>query len=471
MSAAAVPAAPPVLTAAPPAAGLRARDVVRLGLAQVAIGAVAALMLSTLNRVMVVELALPASVPSALVALHFAVQLSRARLGFASDRGRDAAGARRAPWVMGGAVCLGAGAVLAAAGTALAATHRAAGLLVCVVAYAAIGLGLSATGTALLAAAAERAAPAQLGRVAAGLWIMMIMGIVASAGITGALLDPFSLRRLVLVGAGVGVAAVALAAVAATGRALRADGPPAPRPHAAPADPGVPFRAAWRAAAAEPATRRFVGFVFLAMLAFSAQDLILEPFAGTVFGMTPGETTRLGGMQHGGVLLGMLVAAALSARVGTLRGWAAGGCLASAAAFVALTQTAALGSPAALTAAVFALGFANGVFTVGGVGAMMALTAPADAARGRSSEAGLRLGIFGAAQAAAYGIGGFAGGVASDVARLALGSPAAGYSAVFAGEAVLFAGAAWLALRSAPRERLGAVRVAERGADLVSVLS
>jgi BCD family chlorophyll transporter-like MFS transporter len=190
-----------------------------------------------------------------------------------------------------------------------------------------------------------------------------------------------------------------------------------------------------------------------------------------VFGMTPGETTRLGGMQHGGVLLGMLAAAALSARVGTLRGWAAGGCLASAAAFVALTQTAALGSTAALTAAVFALGFANGVFTVGGVGAMMALTAPADAARGRSSEAGLRLGIFGAAQAAAYGIGGFAGGVASDVARLALGSPAAGYSAVFAGEAVLFAGAAWLALRSAPRERLGAVRVAERGADLVSVLS
>jgi BCD family chlorophyll transporter-like MFS transporter len=204
--------------------------VVRLGLAQVAIGAVAALMLSTLNRVMVVELALPASVPSALVALHFAVQLSRARLGFASDRGRDAAGARRAPWVMGGAVCLGLGAVLAAAGTALAATHRAAGLLVCVVAYAAIGLGLSATGTALLAAAAERAAPAQLGRVAAGLWIMMIMGIVASAGITGALLDPFSLRRLVLVGAGVGVAAVALAAVAATGRALRADGRPAPGP-------------------------------------------------------------------------------------------------------------------------------------------------------------------------------------------------------------------------------------------------
>ncbi len=455
------------MTAPGGAEGLRARDVARLGLAQVAVGAVAALMLSTLNRVMVVELGLPASVPSALVALHFAVQLSRARLGFASDRGRGA-GARRAPWVVGGAGVLAAGAALAAGGTALAATRPAAGLALCVVAYAAIGLGLSATGTALLAAAAERAAPAQLGRVAAALWIMMIAGIVASAGVTGALLDPFSPRRLVFVGAGVGAAAFVLAVVAATGRALRGRAAPDAAPAAAPEAPA--FAAAWRAAAAEPATRRFIGFVFLAMLAFSAQDLILEPFAGTVFGMTPGETTWLGGLQNGGVLLGMLAAAALSARVGTLRGWAAGGCLASAAAFVALAQAPALGSAGALKAMVFALGAANGVFTVGGVGAMMALTARRAGAPGAASEAGLRLGIFGSAQAVAYGVGGFAGGAASDLARLALGSPAAGYSAVFVGEAVLFAGAAWLALRSAPRARLGAARVAERGADLASVL-
>jgi BCD family chlorophyll transporter-like MFS transporter len=120
---------------------------------------------------------------------------------------------------------------------------------------------------------------------------------------------------------------------------------------------------------------------------------------------------------------------------------------------------------------VFSLGAANGVFTVGGVGAMMALTASPGGSSERGREAGLRLGIFGAAQAVAYGLGGFAGGVASDLARLALGSPAAGYAAVFAAEAVLFTGAAWLALRSAPTARLGAVRVGERGADLVSVMS
>lgn len=442
--------------------GLRVRDVARLGLAQVAVGAVAALMLSTLNRVMVVELRLLASVPSALVALHFVVQLARARMGFASD----GAGARgRARWVAGGGVALGLGAALAAAGTAWAASSPRAGIAVCVLAYTLIGLGLSATGTALLATVAERSAPARLGGTAATLWILMIVGIVLSAGITGKLLDPFSPARLVAVGTGVGVAAAVLAAIAATSPAMR--GGPTPARVSTQAAPAPSFAEAWRAAAREPATRRFAGFVFLAMLAFSAQDLILEPFAGAVFNLTVGESTRLGGLQNAAVLAGMILGGVLSARLGSLRGWAAGGCLGSAAAFVLLAQTPAIGSVAVLRVAVLALGFANGLFTVGGVGGMMALTASPDGRR----EHGLRLGLFGAVQAVAYGTGGLFGGVATDVARLALGSPAAGYAAVFTLEAVLFAGAALLALRSAPRGRLAAARVGERGADLVSVLS
>jgi len=443
-------------------AAVRWRDVFRLGLGQIAIGMVAALMMSTLNRVMVVELGLPAAVPSALVAVHFAVQLGRARLGFASDRS-----GRRAPWVIGGGALLAVGATLAAMATALMATRRAAGLALAVVAYALIGLGLSASGTALLAVAAERVPARRLGAVAAALWILMIVGIAGSAGVTGALLDPFSLDRLVLVAAGVGAVAFVLSVLSVSGglarRTDRARGPGVATGILA--APPVRFADAVRAALAEPATRRFVGFVFLAMLAFSAQDLILEPFAGTVFGLTPGQTTQLGGMQNGGVLLGMLGAAWLSTRVGTLRAWAAGGCLASALAFVALSQTPAIGSVAALKAVVLVLGVSNGVFTVGGVGSMMALTVRADRA-----ETGLRLGIFGAAQGVAYGIGGFAGGAASDVARYLLGSPAAGYAAVFVAEAVLFAGAAWMALRSAPEASAREVRAAERGDALVAVL-
>lgn len=441
---------------------LRWREVARLGLAQIAIGAVAALMMSTLNRVMVVELRLPAAVPAGLVALHFAAQLARARLGFASDRQR-----LRTPWILGGAALLAVGTTGAAAATALSASRPVPGIALAAVAYLAIGLGLSASGTALLAVVAERVAPRRLGAVAAVLWIMMIAGIAVSAGVTGALLDPFSLSRMVAVASGVSVVALVLSAIAATSPVVRraeraAIGAPGARATAA---DRRAFRAAVRAALAEPPTRRFVGFVFLAMLAFSAQDLIMEPFAGQVLGMTPGETTGLAGLQHGGVLAGMLAAAWCSTRVGSLRAWAVGGCLASALAFLVLSRIAALGSVAALQVTVMALGAANGVFTVGGVGSMMAITASAE--RG---QAGLRLGIFGAAQGIAYGIGGFAGGAASDVARWALGSPAAGYGAVFVGEAVLFAGAAWLAARSAPATSPRAARIPERGDALVAVL-
>jgi BCD family chlorophyll transporter-like MFS transporter len=439
--------------------GLRWPQIVRLGLGQVAIGAVAALMLSTLNRVMVVELQLPATVPSVLVALHFAAQLARARMGFASDRTRH-----RAPWIVGGAVVLALGATLAAVAVALMATRLWVGLALATVAYLAIGLGLSASGTALLALVAEQVPARRLGAVAAGLWIMMIAGIAVTAGVTGALLDPFTLPRLVAVSSGVGVVALLLSVIAATSPAARADATVA-QPASTTRTDAVDFRSAAGEALREPATRRFVGFIFLAMLAFSAQDLILEPFAGQVFGMTPGETTRMAGMQHGGVLLGMLAAAWCSTRIGSLRAWAVGGCLASAVAFLALSVGASVGSVATLQTTVLCLGIANGVFTVGGVGSMMAITSSGD--RG---QAGLRLGIFGAAQGIAYGTGGLAGGVASDAARWALGTPAAGYGAVFVVEAVLFVGAAWLAARSAPAASPRAARAPERGDAILAVL-
>ena len=88
-------------------------DILRCGLVQTALGAIVVLTTSTYNRVMVVELALPAMVPGALVALHYAIQLSRPRWGYGSDMG-----ARRTNWIIGGVAVLGIGAVLAAIATA-----------------------------------------------------------------------------------------------------------------------------------------------------------------------------------------------------------------------------------------------------------------------------------------------------------------------------------------------------------------
>jgi BCD family chlorophyll transporter-like MFS transporter len=183
------------------------------------------------------------------------------------------------------------------------------------------------------------------------------------------------------------------------------------------------------------------------MLAYSAQDLILEPFAGTVFGLTPGASTKLSSVQHGGVLAGMvMVALACSAvggrRVGSLPGWTIVGCVASAAALLCLASASMIGPAFPLRSAVFVLGLANGAYAVAAIGSMMAL-----AGGGPRPREGVRMGLWGAAQALAFGLGGLAGTLASDVARYALGSPAAAYSTVFAAEAVLFLIAAILAVR------------------------
>jgi MFS transporter, BCD family, chlorophyll transporter len=305
---------------------------------------------------------------------------------------------------------------------------------------------MSAAGTSLLAHVAEQVEPRKLGAAAALLWIMMIFGIAVTAGVSGQLLDPFSFQRLIAVTAGVCVIAAALAAIAAWGSWGMAK-PPLTEP-AVPRD--ASFRTVLKDALVDRTTRRFALFVFAAMLAYSAQDLILEPFAGRVFGMTPGESTKLGGTQHAGVMLGMLGAAILSARFGSLRTWAAGGCIASAIALLVLAESPWIGGVVLLKGTVFALGVANGVFAVGAIGSMMAMTA-ADTTRGT----GIRLGVYGAAQAIAYGVGSLGGGVMSDITISMMGDAARGYVAVFSLEAVLFVVAAFMALASTPSVRAG----------------
>ena len=435
--------------------------ILRLGLVQTALGAIVVLTTSTMNRVMVVELALPAMLPGALVAFHYAVQVLRPRWGYGSD-----VGGRRTPWIVGGMAALALGAVLAAVATALMAGRPTAGIILAGLAFALIGGGVGAAGTSLLVLLATLVAPARRAAAATAVWLMMIAGMMVTAMLAGLLLDPFSLSRLIAVtGLVAGVAfAVTLVAVwrvegAGAAAAGRAPSPsPAPKPR---------FREALAQVWAEPQARRFSIFVFVSMLAYSAQDLILEPFAGAVFGMTPGESTQLAGVQHGGVLLGMiLVAVAGSAfgrgRAGALRSWAVAGCVLSAAALFTIAAGGFIGPGFPLVLAVFALGVANGAFAVAAIASMMSLVAA-----GRASREGTRMGLWGAAQALAFGLGGFVGTAAIDLTRALFDSPALAYAVVFGAEALLFLIAGLLATGVGPSEaKSGAKRLAPRAPGL-----
>ena len=486
--------------------------IVRLGLVQAALGAVVVLTTVTLNRVMVVELSLPAILPGALVALHYGVQVLRPRLGFGSDVGQ-----RRTPWIIGGMAALAVGGASAAAATALMATDRLAGVALAIPAFTLVGLGVGAAGTSLLVLMAKQVAPARRPAAATILWLLMIMGIAVTATLVGKLLHPFSLGALVRVACEVAAGAFLLATAAVWGieqagtpaaarGAAKPDTPgasasvlsaaapgcgsvvwpasaqagtadtvasqpvPAQLAHSAAsyrpvsAEPCLPeltasgaaadkpsFAGAMREVWAEPQARRFAIFVFVSMLAYSAQELILEPFAGAVMRLTPGQTAGLTGLQHGGVMAGMLLVAlggslagagrrAPPGRTQAMRAWTMGGCLASAVALAGLACAGLAGPAWPLQANVFALGMANGTFAVSAIGAMMGL-----ASQGRGSREGVRMGLWGAAQALAFGAGGLLGTGASDAARAAFGAPAPAYAAVFACEATLFLAAAWLA--------------------------
>jgi BCD family chlorophyll transporter-like MFS transporter len=402
----------------------------RLGLVQMALGAIVVLTTSTLNRLMVVELAMPAVLSGALVALHYGIQITRPNWGFASD-----AGSRRTRWIIGGMAILALGGFGAALGVLVLESSVAVGIAISVVAYALIGLGVGASGTSLLALLATATAPDRRAAAATITWLMMIFGIILTAGIVGGLLDPYSHARLLRIVGAVVLIALLLTALAVYGIESRVVAIREPDP--------TPFRQGLRQVWAERRARNFTLFVFLSMTAYFMQELILEPYAGLVFGLTPGQTTSLSGAQNGGVFMGMLSVGILATgfRIGALRTWVIAGCVGSAAALLVISLLGSAGAIGLLTPSVAALGFFNGMFAVAAIGSMMAL-----AGQGRDQREGTRMGLWGAAQAMAAGFGGLVGAATVDLLRLIL-SDAQAFGSVFIAEAAIFIAAAAMAAK------------------------
>lgn len=393
----------------------------RLCLVNAAIGGLSALPVNLFNRLMTVELALPALLPGLLVALHYGVQLSRPVFGHRSD-----AKGGRTPFIIGGIALVGLGVLGAAWGVALADTSISLALTVWALSYIAIGLGIGASGTSFLALLAQVSGERK-GAAATLAWLLLIAGAIAASIGTGIALEPYSPDRLIAVVGVVVLACIALSALATLGVERKITSPP-------PAE-DVKLRAALQTTWADPVARQFTGFVFLSILAFYLSELVLEPFAGHVHNLSPEDSTKLSGGKDGASLLGMLGAGILSQlRIGSLRFWAVTGCVISALGLLALGMT------LPIVPATVVLGLGNGLFVVGAIGSMMQLAAAHERATGT------RMGVFGAAQAIAAGIAGLVATGTLDVARTVL-PDAAAYGTVFTLEAALFLAAAFMAAR------------------------
>jgi BCD family chlorophyll transporter-like MFS transporter len=286
----------------------------------------------------------------------------------------------------------------------------------------------------------QRRAPA-----ATIVWLMMIFGFAITSVMIGKFIDPYTPTKVVTIACVVSMIAVLLTVIALYRLEDSVSQYIKNQPEIQ--KENTPFKEALAEMWRDSDIRHLTQFIFISMLAFSSQDLILEPFAGIVFHYSVGQTTSLSGLQHSGVLIGMLLVAVSGLRffrkyVGSLNTWVVYGCIASAIGMGGLCLGGFIGPSWPLNLNVFLLGVANGAFSIAAIGTMMRLAV----ADGLGKE-GVRIGLWGGAQAIAFGLGGLLGAIASDAARLLITDTAHAYSSVFAVEAFLFIVSAKFATR------------------------
>lgn len=406
----------------------------RLSLFQVSAGMTLALLVGTLNRVMIVELHVPASLVAVMLALPLVFAPFRALIGFKSDTHRSELGWKRVPFIYKGAMLqFGGLAIMPFALLVLARQGHAAevpdwvGQAAAALAFLLVGAGLHISQTAGLALATDLTPPEKQPNVVGLMYVSLLAGSIVSALIFGALLANFSHGRLVQVIQGAGVATLVLTGIAVWKQEAR--GGARLRPGAAP-DPS--FQEAWRCfIAGDRALARLVA-VGLGTLAFSMQDVMLEPYGGQVLGLTVSRTTVLTAALAGGGLIGFSLASYVLSRGFDAFRMAALGALAGIPAFVMIIAAAPLGSPLLFAVGTLLIGFGGGLFGHGTLTATMN-HAPED-------QRGLALGAWGAVQATAAGCGIALGAVIRDtVGSLAGAGTVLPYLTVYGLEVILLA--------------------------------
>ena len=408
----------------------------RLSLFQVSVGMASVLLNATLNRVMIVELGVSASLVAAMISLPLLFAPARALIGHKSDNHKSLLGWKRVPYIWFGTLLqFGGLAIMPFALLVMTGEGRAPALygqIGAALAFLMVGAGLHTTQTAGLALATDLAPAESRPRVVALLYVSLIAGMALSSLVIGALLAHFTPTKLIQVIQGAAALTMILNLVALWKQEARRARDAAPEPEA-PA-----FRDSWRGFVADRATRRLLVATGLGAAAFAMQDVLLEPYGGQVLGLGVGQTTALTALWSIGTLIGFAIAAKRLGGDGDPHRLAGLGLVAGVAAFAMVILSDPLGSVGLLAVGVATIGFGGGLFSVGTMTAAMGLAT--------GGAAGLALGAWGAVQASCAGVAIlFSGAIRDIVSRLAmdgslgaaLAGPATGYAFVYHIEIVL----------------------------------
>ena len=385
--------------------GLPLARLLRLALVQVSVGMALTLLNGTLNRVMIVEIGVPAGLVSAMIALPLVIAPVRALIGFKSDTHKSVLGWRRVPYIWMGTMAQFGGLALVPMALMLmgnAPTHAAAiiGEAGALFAFLLVGIGLHTEQTAALALACDAAPEDRRPRVVALMYVALLLAMVVSALVFGWLLGEFTPRRLFAAVSGAAMVTVALNVIALWKQEGR---------HSAP----VPDEAAsagladaWRAFDRGSRAKRLLVGVALATMAFNMQDVLLEPYGGEILHLSVGATTLLTAIWACGSLIGFWIAAKRLREGTDAYLLAAYGALIGLPAFAAVIFSGALGAPLLFRAGALLIGLGGGLTSISLLHAATALS--------EEGRFGFAVGAWGAVQATSAGLSVLVGGVLRD---------------------------------------------------------
>jgi MFS transporter, BCD family, chlorophyll transporter len=424
--------------------------ILRLGLIHVAVAITLVPINGTLNRVMIGELGLAATLVAILISLPYLFSPLQVWIGSYSDR-HPLWGYRRTPYVaLGLLLCIG-GAALAPTSAFLMAGMGAdgagaggqagvtlQGVLVGLVAFGAWGMGFNFATVSYLSLATDMAGEEQRARTVGVMWFMLIVSVIVAAIAIGHSLEPYTPAALfrafyVTCGAALVLGFGGLIGLEQRGSAARTGARQS-------------FAMLLRLIGGNAQAQLFFVYLVVLLIALLGQDLLLEPFAGQVFGAPVDETTRYTGYWGTMLLVGLLVASPLTRRAGKLRAAAIGGLVATVG-LLLIALSGIVSQKALFIPALGVFGFGSGISTAANLALMLDMTL--------AGQVGAFIGAWGMADALARLCGNLLAGVMRDSIQSLTSSLTAGYVTVFLLEALAL-GVSLLLLRYIDVERFHA---------------
>ena len=394
---------------------------IQLGLIHAAVAMTLVPINSTLNRVMIKEMAISATLVAILASLPYLLSPIQVVIGSFADR-HPFRGYRRTPYILLGlALC-----VLGVVGSPLVAfligENFWLGIAVGVLAFGAWGMGFNFATVSYLSLASEISGEKDRGKTISVMFFIMILSIIVTALGLSRLLEPYSQGMLVRAFWMVGIIALALGSAGIIKLENRS------KTELALSSDRYSWKVLYGAIAANKQARLFFVYLVILLAAILGQDILLEPFGGEAFNLSVVATTRITSIWGGCFLVALLVAGALERRVNK-RSVAKWGGIAALFGFILISSSPLSGSKEHFYTGVVFLGIGTGLSTVGNLSLMLEMINP--------GQVGLFMGAWGMANAFSRMIGSVLSGAVRDVVTQTTQNAVMGYVVVFGIEALM----------------------------------